>query len=87
MDLSHPLRITLSQVIIDRNDTNALSCQCIQIGRQRGNQCLTFTGTHLGDTSLMQHDTTDQLHTEMLHIQDTLTCFTYGCKCFRKQTV
>ena len=85
--LSHPLRITLRQIVVDRYDMNTLPFECIQICRKCRNQCLTFTGTHLRDTSLMQQDTTDQLHTVMLHMKNTVSGFADNRKCFRKQII
>ena len=87
MDLSHPLRITLCQIIIDRNDMYALSFQRIQISRQCGNKCLTFTGTHFSDTSLVQDNTTNELYPVMLHIQNTFTCLTDCSKCLRQKII
>ena len=67
VDLSHPLRVTLCQVIVDCDDMYASAFKCIEISRHGGDQCLTFTGTHLGDTSLVQDDRADQLYAERLH--------------------
>ena len=84
---AHPLRITVSQVVIDRNDVNALSLQCIQISGKCGHQGFTFTGTHLGDTALMQDHTTDQLHTEGLQAQYTIIRLTHNSKGLRKKVI
>ena len=65
MDLSHPLRITLRQIVINRHDMDAFPLQCIQIRRKCGDQRLTFTSTHLRDTPLMQDHAADELHSEM----------------------
>ena len=85
--LSHPLRITLRQIVVDRYDMNTLPFECIQICRKCRNQCLTFTGTHLRDTSLMKQDTSDQLHAVMLHVKHTVCCLTDNRKCLRKQII
>ncbi len=85
--LTHPLRITLCQIVIDGNDMDTLAFQSIQISRKSGHQGLTFTGTHLCDTSLMQDDTTDQLYSVMLHVQNTLCSLSYSCISLRKQIV
>ena len=87
MYLTHPLRITLRQIVIDGNDMDALAFQSIQISRKGRHQRLTFTGTHLCDTSLMQDDTTDQLYSVVLHVQNTLCSLSYGCISLRKQIV
>ena len=59
MHLSHPLCISLCQIVIDRDNVHAFSLQRIQIGGQQRSLCLSFTGSHLCDSSLMQNDTTD----------------------------
>ena len=87
IDLSHPLRVTLRQIVIDSNNVNALAFQCIQINRQRSYQSLTFTGLHLRDSSLMKNDTTDQLNPEGLHIQCSLRTLTDCRKGFRKKII
>ena len=69
MHLPHPFGITVRKVIIYGDNVDALSFQCVQICRKGGHQGLAFTGTHLGNTSLMQDDTADKLHPVMLHIQ------------------
>ena len=85
MYLTHPLRVTLCQVIIDCNDVNAFSRQRIQVSRQCGYQRLTFTGLHLSNTALMKDDTADQLHLIVFHIKYTLRGFTHRSVSFRKQ--
>ena len=87
MDLSHPLRITLSQIVIDRDDVDSLAIQRIQICRRCGYQSLSFTGPHLRDSSLMQHDTADQLYREMLHIQSPARRFPNRSKCLRQNII
>ena len=87
MYLSHPLRIALCQIVIDRNDLYAFSCQGIQVCGTGRYQRLTFTGTHLSDTSLMKHNTADQLYREMLHIERSLCSFPNGGKCLRQKVI
>ena len=68
--LAHPLAVTACQIVVDRDDVDALARQCVQIGRQNGDQRLAFTGLHLGDSALMQDDAADDLYREGLHPQD-----------------
>ena len=84
---THPLSITLSQIVIDRDDMYTFPVQRIQVGRKGGYKGLTFTGTHLGDTTLMQDHATDQLHTEGFHAKYTIICFTHYRKCLRKDII
>ena len=87
MYLTHPLGITLGQVVIHRYDVNALALQRVQIRRECGYKCLTFTCTHLGDTSLVQQYTTDQLYTIVLHIENAGSGFSYNCESLHQQIV
>ena len=84
---AHPFRVALGQVVVDGDDVNALAFERIQIGRQRGDQRLSFTGLHFRDPALMQNDTADELHVEMPHVQDALAGFANDCEGFRKQVV
>ncbi len=69
MDLSHPLRVALYQIVIDRHHVHALSRQGVQIGGQCHHQRLSFTGTHLRDASLMENNAADELYLEVFHVQ------------------
>ena len=65
---SHPLLITLGEVVIDRHHMDAITGKGIEEDRQRRHQSLTLTGRHLGDLTLMEDDTADQLHVVVDHI-------------------
>ena len=69
IDLAHPLRVTLGQIVVDRDDMHALPAECVKIGGQNGHEGLAFACLHLGDTSLMQDDTADELHMVRPHSQ------------------
>ncbi len=69
MHLSHPLRVTLRQIVVDRDNMHALSFQRIQISRQETGLCLTFTSSHLRDTALMQDNAADQLYSVMFRVK------------------
>ena len=51
---------------------DTLACDSIQEHRQRSHECFTFTGSHLGDLSLMQDNTTDKLDIVMNHVPGNL---------------
>ena len=72
VDGTHPLTVSFSQVVIDRNDVNAFAAQCVKVTSKSGDKRLTFTGLHLCDSALMQRDTTDELD-----IKVTLTNSSY----------
>ena len=66
---------------------NALTLERIQIGRQRRDQGLTFTGFHLGDAALMQNDTADDLHLEVLHADTSPRRLTADRKRLRQKVI
>ena len=87
MNLTHPLSISLCQVVVDCYNVNTFAFQSIQVCRKCGNKGLTFTSLHLCDTSLMKNNTTDDLYPVMLHTKNSFGTFTYNCKCLRKKVI
>ena len=71
VDLAHPLRVTLGQIVVDGDDVDALALEGVQIGRQNCNQGFAFAGLHLRDTALVQDDAADQLDPIGPHPQHT----------------
>ena len=65
IDLPHPFRVALCQIVVDGDDVDAFACQRIQVDRQRRDQRFTFARFHLGDVALVKHHAADQLHIEM----------------------
>src|SRR6056297_1655668 len=59
VDRPHPFRVTFCQVVVNGYKVYALTGKCIKKNRQCCNQCFSFSGGHLCDSSLMQRDTTD----------------------------
>ena len=51
VNLAHPLRVATGQVVVDRDDVDALALERVQIGGQRGDERLAFAGLHLGDAA------------------------------------
>ena len=64
VDLAHPDRIALGQIIVDGDDMHALARQGVQIGGKGRHQRLALAGFHFGDVALMQEDPALQLHIE-----------------------
>ena len=85
--LSHPFAVSFRQIIIDGNDMDALAIQCIQIDWCRSDQRLAFAGTHLGNVSTMQNNTTDQLGIEVTHPQHAARGFTNDRKSLRQDII
>ena len=67
--LAHPVAVATGQVIVHRHDVHTAPGECVQVGRQRGDQGLALAGAHFGDLALVQHHAADQLHIEMAHAQ------------------
>jgi hypothetical protein len=65
IDLPHPFRIALGQVVVDGDDMDAVTGNGVQINRERGDQGLDFAGLHLGDVALVQNHAADELNVEM----------------------
>ena len=87
VDLAHPLGIASGQVIIDRDDVNALAFQGVEVGRKSRDQRFPFTGLHLRDAPPVQDDSADKLHVEVAHVQGSFGDFPHGGKCFRENVV
>ena len=87
MYLSHPLRITLRQIIVDSDDMHPFSFQRIQICRQQTGLRLTFTGLHLGNTPLMQNNSANQLYAVVFRIKNSPRRFSHRGICLRQQII
>ncbi len=68
IDRSVPFRVTLCQIVVHRNHMHALVGQRIEENGQRGNKRLPLTRSHLGDLTLMEYNTADELHVIVHHI-------------------
>ena len=87
MNLSHPFRITVGKIVINRYHMNPTSRKRIKICGKSCNEGLTFTCFHLRDTSLMKDDTADKLHAVMFHIKNTPCRLSYRCICLGQKIV
>ena len=68
IDRSIPLGVTFGEVVIDGHYVYAFVGQSVQVNRERCDECLTFTGSHLGDLTLMQYHTAEELNVIVDHI-------------------
>ena len=87
VDLAHPLRVALSQIIVDGDDMHACASERVEIDRQRGDQCLTLARLHLRDLALVQHHAADELNVEVALAERALGRLTHGCECGNEQVV
>ena len=69
--LTHPLAVAAGKIIVDRDNMNALARKRVEIRGQGRDESFAFPRFHLGDAALMQHNATNDLHREVLHVQNT----------------
>ncbi len=67
VDRAHPVRVAAGQVVVDRDDVDALGRQGVEDDRERAREGLALAGAHLRDLAVVQHHAADQLHIEMAH--------------------
>ena len=75
VDAAHPLGVAAGQVVVHRDDVDALALERVQVGGQRGDERLAFAGLHLGDLALVQHAAADELHVEVPHVEHAAAGF------------
>ena len=68
IERSHPLGVTLGEVVVDGYHMHTISREGVEEHRQCGDECLTLTGSHLGNLALMQNDTAEELHVVVDHL-------------------
>ena len=87
IQFAHPGRVAACQIIVHRYHLNTFTRQCIQVGKQGGNQCLTFTGAHFRDLAFVQNHAADELHVKMAHTQHALGPLADSREGLRQQAV
>ena len=87
VDLAHPVGVAVGQVIVDRDDVDALAFERVEVSGQGGDQRLAFTGSHFGDFAAMQDDAADQLHVEVAHVEEAAAGFANYGEGFDQQIV
>ena len=71
VEFAHPIGVTGGEIIVYRNDVNALSRKCVEIGRKRSHQSFTFARCHFGNTSLVKRYTAEKLNVKVAHAQNS----------------
>ena len=84
---SHPFRVTLGEVIVDRDDMDALASKRIEVSRQSRHQGLTFTSTHFSDVAQVQCGATHDLNVVVTLTQNALRGFANSGKSFGQEVV
>ncbi len=55
-DLAHPLAVAPREVVVDRDEVDALARKRVQVDRKEGDEGLALSGRHLRDPALVEHD-------------------------------
>ena len=87
VDLAHPLGVAPREVVVDRDDMDALAGERVQIDGQGGDQGLALAGLHFGDLAVVQHHAADELHVEMALPEGAAAGFSDDGECFGEQFV
>ena len=78
VDRAHPLRVTLGEVVVHRDEVGALAGEGVEIDGERGDERLAFTGLHLGDLALVEHRAAEDLHVEVAQADAATGGFAHG---------
>ena len=87
VELAHPLGVTASEVVVDRDDVDALAGDGVEVARERGDEGLALARLHLGDGATVQGDAADDLHVEVTHAKHAVRGLAADGKGLRKQVV
>jgi len=61
VDLAHPLRVALGQVLVGRDDVHAATGQRVEVDGHGRGEGLALTGLHLGDVAVVQRGAAEDL--------------------------
>ena len=71
MDRAHPLGVAAGEVVVDRDEVDALAAEAVEVGRQRRHEGLALAGLHLGDPAEVQRRAAHQLDVEVALTDDS----------------
>ena len=72
VEAPHPLRVALGEVVVHRDDVDALAFERVQVAGEGRDEGLPFTGAHLGDRPFVEDHPADELHVVVPHPEDAL---------------
>ena len=72
---SHRDGADLAQIVVGRDQVDAVSRERVQIDRERRGQCFTFARLHLSDAAIVKHHGADELDIEGPHFQTAVRGF------------
>ncbi len=67
VDRAHPLGVATREVVVHRDDVDALAGERVERDGERRGQGLALTRLHLGDLARVQHHAADHLNVEVAH--------------------
>src|SRR5262249_11228944 len=83
IELAHPLRVALGEIVVDRDHMNTAATERVEVYGQGRDQGFAFAGFHFGNLAAVQDHAADQLHVEMTHVEHAATSFAdYGKSLF-----
>ena len=87
VDLAHPLGVAAGEVVVHRDDVDALALERVQVGGQRRDERLALARLHFRDPALVQHDAANELDVEMPHVQGAASGLANDRERFRQDVV
>ena len=80
VEMSHPRRVALGEVVVHRDELHVLASKRIQVERHRRHQRLAFARLHLGNLALMEDNAADELDVERNHVpRERMSANLLGC--------
>lgn len=87
MDPAHHLGVTLGQVVVHRDQVDALARERIEVGGERADEGLALTGLHLGDIPEVERGAAHHLYVVVALAEDALGGLTDGRERLGEQVV
>lgn len=87
VDPAHHLGVALGQVVVHRDQVDALAGERVEVGGEGADEGLALTGLHLGDVAEVQRGATHHLDVVVALAEDALGGLTNGRERLRKQVV
>ena len=87
VDMAHPLGVALGEIVVDGDDMDALTGECVEIAGKRGDEGLALARLHLGNHTVMQSHSTDELHVEVAQAERAARGLTHNGESIGQQVV
>ena len=87
VERAHPFHVAAGQVVVHRDDVNALAFERVEIRGQRGDERLAFAGDHFGDVAFVQDHAAEHLHVVMPQAEEPAAALAADGKGFDQDVV